>query len=288
LRLGALAIGIIWAAAGLHAQSVRVYSEFRRIGPDGQVVAADRAGTPREIISPAVARGGVASYRIVVSAPPGEPYTLHLGFNPDNVIGAALYREIYERVGDAWIPEKLERVEAPLSSFLPEPLTGPPGQTAASYWVDLIVPAQAPVQRVRFEVQLNIDNRWIIYPLEVRVLPAVARGSAEVPVPLAPLEANSAATYMNMLDTLLCGKAFEKGGSPAESAARSFTLRNALQDLALARSIEQRDGWEKLKIGLLGALGVTEAKAWCESRPDNYNPEIALRIRDFLFRDAVN
>src|ERR1041385_4727377 len=70
------------AAAFLRAQSVEVYSEFQRPDPLGAIVAADRAESPREILSPAVARNGFASFHIAVSVPLQTNYFLYVVTNP--------------------------------------------------------------------------------------------------------------------------------------------------------------------------------------------------------------
>ena len=65
----ALAVGG-WVAVVLQAQSVDINPEFRRVDPFGAVVEADRGLVAREILSPALARNGFASFHIVVSVPP--------------------------------------------------------------------------------------------------------------------------------------------------------------------------------------------------------------------------
>ena len=44
---------LLMAASGLSGQGVDIYSEFQRVDPYGEIVAADRAPQPREILSQA-------------------------------------------------------------------------------------------------------------------------------------------------------------------------------------------------------------------------------------------
>src|SRR5437667_9059574 len=66
-------IGLI-AAARLAPQTVNVYSEFLRVNPRGEILAADATPKPREILSPAVVRNGFASFQIVVRSPRPTSY----------------------------------------------------------------------------------------------------------------------------------------------------------------------------------------------------------------------
>src|ERR1700686_3004597 len=90
-------IAFALAANLLPAQSIEVYSEFQRVDPFGRIVAADRAETPREILSPAVARNGFASFHVAVSVPPQTNYFLYVVTNPVNACRVALYREHFAR-----------------------------------------------------------------------------------------------------------------------------------------------------------------------------------------------
>jgi hypothetical protein len=67
------------AATLMNAASMRIYTEFRRIDPFGNVVGPDQGGSPREVISPAVGRNAFASFLIAVEAKAGSTYELHLG-----------------------------------------------------------------------------------------------------------------------------------------------------------------------------------------------------------------
>src|SRR5437660_10060473 len=87
----------------LHAQSLEIYSEFQRFDPFGKVVAADRAETPREILSPAVARNGFASFHVVVSVPPESNYFLYIVTNPVDACRVALYKERFIKTSNGWM-----------------------------------------------------------------------------------------------------------------------------------------------------------------------------------------
>ncbi|MBK5294968.1 MAG: hypothetical protein JJE04_25240 [Acidobacteriia bacterium] len=276
----ALALSLFCAASAARAQSVRIYSEFRRIAPNGEVLEQDRPGKSREIISPAVARNGFASFRLVLSAPTGKSFSFHLSDNPEGSFKYTLYRESPARSGQASIPDLLEKVPLPVAGTFTDssPLT---------FWLDILVPAAIPAGRIRLEAQLNIDDQWIIYPLEVRVQPAsIPRHSAQsFPLPVAQL--SSAHSALVPLQNYLCGKP-----APAPQSgpltSRQMIARNAIQDMAMARSLEPALGAPHLHQTLLGFLGATDVKTWCASRLEApADPELYLRIRDFLIKSAI-
>ncbi len=55
------------------AQPLMVYTELARLDASGQVLAPE---TPREILSPALARNDLKSFQIAVTAPNGELWRL--------------------------------------------------------------------------------------------------------------------------------------------------------------------------------------------------------------------
>ena len=63
----------------LCAQTIQVYSEFRRVDPYGKIVPADQGGKPREILSPLLARNSHATFHIVVEAPAEKYFHLLVG-----------------------------------------------------------------------------------------------------------------------------------------------------------------------------------------------------------------
>lgn len=115
----------------LSAQTVqiRIYSEFQRVDPFGEILAADRAQSPREILSPAVVRNAFASFHVVVTAPANESYFLAAQANPENILRWTLYEEKFAKHGDAWIPDALDEARPPYYGVIPDPQMSIPGQT---------------------------------------------------------------------------------------------------------------------------------------------------------------
>jgi hypothetical protein len=281
----------LFGSSILAAQSLVVYSEFRRVGPDGEIVASDREGKPREVLSPAVARNAFTSFRLVITAPPGKPFSLHIGENPESIVQVTLYREIPVKTGAKWIPDKLDRVALPATGYVPLPNSGAPETSVLTYWMDLWVPAHAPVRRIRVEAQLNVGSDWIIYPLEVRIMSALVPPPSAGTGTLPPLLATSAEAAFGVLQGYLCGKN-DKLVQEA-STVRELIRRNAGQDVALARRLEPALGKEAVETSLAPLLGAPDAKTWCTARAsapattDKYDPETYLKIRDYLIRTSV-
>ena len=233
---------LLVATASL-AQPLRVYSEFAAINAKGEVLAP---GSPREILSPALVRNGFTSFQVVIQAPKGTPFTLHVGLNPADAVKVTLYR----RAGD-----RLEPVDLPYQ-----------GDSTQVLWMDLWTDRGAPVRRVKIEPQLFIDGDWVIYPMEARV--AASTVPDDVPVP------KGSSTPLEAMRNFLCGS--KAGGGLAREASpdapRDTTgphFRNVRQDLGLAAKAP-RDELQKV----FGA---------CTAPPPS-DPEWYLRIRDYLLR----
>ena len=209
----------------LWSQSLNVYSEFARIDAPGKVTAP---AEPREILSPAIARNAFSSFQVVVDVPAGTAYQLYIAQNPENAVEVTLYREN----GD-----KLENVTQPVS-----------GDRTQTFWMDLWTARDAPVARIKVEPQLHVNNDWIIYPMEARVMAAIVPGGKD----------------SGTLAICEPAKAL-----PAGPAVRNFQLRNRQQDAALAATAPKEE-FEKVA-------------AACSSPPGD-NPEWYLRIRDYLLR----
>lgn len=252
------------------AQEIQVFSELRRVGLDGEIVEADRAGKVREILSPAIPRNGFATFHLVVRGEAGKPYHVYLGENPEGILKTAIYR-----VG-AGAADTLEPVKSPVSGILTE--------QALTFAVDVWVPATAPVRRVRLEAQLNSGDRWIIYPLELRLQPAIIPLGPVTFGQLAPPSAPSSDTAISAWDPYLCGKTHKAGDTGL--TLRSLIRRNASQDVALAKKLEITHGKDKVRAGILKALGVADAPAWCAEHK-LAGPEDYLKVRDFLYRLAT-
>lgn len=283
----ALLVAAVWfAARSAPGQSLQVYSELQRADPFGAIVPADQPRVPglrsREILSPAVARNAYASFHIVVQFPKGGAYALHIGQNPEGVFGVSLYKERYVRRERGWIPEELEPVKLPYAGSLPERHI--PRQTAQAFWLDLWVPARTAPGRVRVEVQMHVDGRWVIYPMEVRVMPATVP-STQILQPFEAIGARPAdLAARRALIEYLCGVRTRPEGSPRTLGA--FLYRNALQDLALARLLESGSGANPFVTQILRVTGGSSIRSWCAapSFPED-SPEWYLRaVRDFLYR----
>jgi len=247
---------------------VRVVSEFRRIDSKGEMLAADRGGTPREILSPAVPRNAFSSFRIVMEMSEGSDIWLEVGQNPEKAAAIAVYEESGGAGG------KLRQVSLPYRTKLPS------GVSTATLWMDLWVPGDAKVERIKVEPQLFHQDHWYTYPMEVRivqpVVPAIRIGSAAIPPDGSPSDASVRA----LLREQLCAATPSGSGSP-EPSIWLMTRRNALQDIALTSN-------QGLTAAVLRATpSVKTIEQWCQDKTlAQRNPEWYLRVRDQIYRAA--
>ncbi len=218
----------------LAAQSLRVYSELAKIDASGQVTSPQN---PREILSPALARNAFTSFQIVVEVKPGTPYWLYVGENPEDAVKVSLYRRTVDG---------LERLSSPYH-----------GETTQIFRLDLWVDRNAAVRRIKVEPQLDVNDDWVVYPMEARVMDAI--------VPDGPWP-EGAASPAAVMKAFVCGTALSKVEGDTEARLR---FRNAQQDVALAARAPKSD-----LIRLIGGCGAS---------PPN-DPEWYLRIRDYLYR----
>jgi len=266
-------------AGPLAAQSVDIYSEFSRVDPFGEIVAADRGGQPREILSPAVARNAWASFHVVITAPPATTYLLYVVTNPLNACRVALYKEHFEKTPSGWAPDRLtELTRLPDFGVIPDPADGVDGQTTRAYLLDLWIPPNADVARFRLEVQLKVGT-WLVRPMEVRVIaPRVPDlHVATEPVPLPPVSSGA--------DAVALGALLDPNARtyPLPATVRAIILRNAVQDMALASRLDAavagpealRQRWEILK----SASGDSVV-------PRPTGAERYLRLRDWIYSEA--
>src|SRR5579859_2115772 len=79
-------VALLFSVALVRGQDIRIYSEFQRIDPFGDVVPFDRGTPPREILSPAIARDGHLSVHVVVTAPANTNYFLYAAANPADLV----------------------------------------------------------------------------------------------------------------------------------------------------------------------------------------------------------
>jgi len=265
-------------AGALAAQSVDIYSEFSRFDPFGEIIAADRGGQPREILSPAVARNAWASFHVVISAPPGTTYLLYVAPNPLNACHVALYKEHFEKTAAGWVPDRLTELKRlPDFGVMPDPADGVDGQSARAYLLDLWIPPNADVARFRLDVQLKVGY-WVVRPMEVRVIaPRVPdlRVATE-PVPLPPVsssaDASASAAFVD------CGN---RSYPPPETVC-AIIRRNAMQDIALA---------SRLDPSLAGPDALRQRIHALHPSGDNAKPraggaEWYLRLRDWIYSEA--
>ncbi|MEQ1948189.1 MAG: hypothetical protein ABL995_13425 [Bryobacteraceae bacterium] len=241
-----LGLAFLGASVGASAQPLRVYSEFAKIDAAGNVMTPE---SPREILSPAIARNAFATFQIVIQVPPDTPYTLRMGLNPENAIKYTFYREADETTPNG------PRLE-PVSEYYEDSVT-------RVIWLDLWMDKDAPVRRIKVEPQLFINDDWVIYPMEVRIRePQVADNGVRGMGVLEPFA---------VMQSALCRKPLPVSSTPVALTAASLRYRNALQDLALAESAVASDKEEMKK-----RLGGCDAKAPA-------NPETYLRVRDYFF-----
>jgi hypothetical protein len=266
-----LAAGILAAAdpAAGQEQPLRVFSEFSRIGPDGHVVAADRgSGQPREILSPALPRNAFSSFQVVIQLPPGTRYRLYIGQNPDDITTVTLYRPRFEK----GMPVGLDRVPLPVEEKMPD------GVSTVVYWMDLFVSGSTLAQRAKVEPQLGLSDRWVTYPMEIRVVEAKAP-----PYQPAKLSLDGAAPAdtagLRNLHSLLCGVSLP-AGTPVRTPVSVAQLleRNAAQDRSLAGEDAKQTLWMR--------TGAADRQKWCKApaRPAGASAEWYLRVRDYLLQ----
>ena len=222
----------------MQAQDVdlRIYSEFQRIPQSGEILAADRAAPPREILSPAVLRNAFSSFQFAVTGRPQSTYFISLQTNPENVFQYKVYRQHSADHAGLRIPDELALEPKPDFFFAVLPPAKTPKVTE-TYWLDIWTPPEAPADTVRFEVLVK-RAYWTVAPLEIRVMharaPAVRAGACCGALPGPPLPLDRTAWQ-----ALARGLAGDLPLVPrAPVTIRSMIWRNAVQDAALLRSLD--------------------------------------------------
>ena len=275
-------LAIVWAllATPLAGQSVQLYSEFQRIDPFGHIVPVDRADFPREILSPELARNAHASFHVAVTVPANTSYFLYVGSNPPNIIETSLFKEEFTRIGSQWYPDALTTVRHPAFGVVPDAAAGIAGQTTRCYLLDIWVPPNAPVQRVRVEVLLKIGV-WFVAPMEVRIVEARVPGHAEAFVMnphLPDVDQRIDAGAMECLAGYLAGQPQTWNGGTAN--IRDVIRRDAEQDMAIARLHPQIP----YQLRLLAADSIVQW--WMRTPAFHWNgAEWYLRVRDWIYRN---
>ncbi|MDQ2898505.1 MAG: hypothetical protein M3Y07_01740 [Acidobacteriota bacterium] len=277
---------IVAMVAALNAQTLQVFSEFERLDPFGDILPIDsggRAWHPREILSPAVARNAYASFQIAVTAPPNTNYFLYLVTNPGDLFRIALYKEQFVQRGNRWIPDTLEPTRLPCFGVMPDAELGISGQTTRLYLLDVWVPRETLVRRVRLEVLLKTGG-WIVAPMEVRVVAATVPDLPDISGPLPPIEARSDASAWGPVANYLAGVSEKRGHDPL--TLRNIIRRNAAQDMALAKTIETARYPRAASLDIMLQAGREISDEWGKNPifPDELGSEWYLKIRDLLFR----
>lgn len=274
----AIAAAFLLATLAARAQSVEIFSEFQRPDPVGGIVAPDRALAPREILSPALARGAHTIFHIAVSIPPKESYLLYVIPNPLNACLVALYKEHFEKTAAGWIADRLEELHRlPDFGVMPDPDDQVEGQTTRAYLLDLWIPPDAPEGRFRLEVQLKMGD-WVVRPMELRVVPArvppIPPGKAR---PLPPVEQAADAVALGTLADYVAGDPVGAGDPPL--TVRAMIQRSTAQDMALAAALPKEvAGPAALERRVFDLL-----RGNLEFTPRVFGAEWYLRIRDFLY-----
>jgi hypothetical protein len=263
-------------AATLPAQELKVRSEWQRAGADGNVIAADRVDQPREILSPALPRNGFTSFFLTANIPAGISYMLDVGQNPENAARIVLYRQSFNPNG---IPDRLEKVSLPIQGKTNQ-------EENQTYWMDVYVDQDAPVQRVKIEAQLWVGNRWVIYPMEGRILytriPSFQPRFWGLPAP----EARSDTAMISPWRDHLC-RPLNDAFQPKETTIRLLQQRNVQQDVALAKKFGK-----DVVIQALVRAGLTPENAipdtWCTLPGDSWRTALPaewyLKVRDHFYR----
>lgn len=268
--------GLLIACSPAFGYKVYVYSEFTRIDPWGKVVPQDRGqAEPRHILSPAIPRNATSSLRIVIEMDKPGKFQLDIAQNPANAVRPNLYREVYQKQGDTWVPDKLVPVPVPYDGK--EEDFAIPGQTHVSFWLDMAVKKDAEVDRIKVEPQVYIFalDDWFSYPMEVRVAQAVIPAVDVRPAALPDVSARSDMAALAPIRARVCGVAPKNG--PQELTARAMIHRNAAILMSLAG--------DSAKPALAKVARAPSLEAICaEKLTGGDGPEWFLRFRDSIVR----
>lgn len=269
-------LAIVTFAVALPAQELYVRSEFQRVGADGKVIQQDRGERSREILSPAMARNGFASYMLTANIPANIDYSLEIGQNPEDSVRVVLYRQHYNPNG---IPDRLEKVALPVhgKSTKEENIT---------YWMDLYVANNAPIRRFKIEAQLWAGDRWVIYPMEARIvqaqIPSFHAKFWGLPAP----EARADSAMISPWRDHLC-RPLKSEFQPTDTTIRLLQQRNIQQDVALAKRFGRDTGIQAfVRGGIPPETAVPDG--WCAAPVDQWRNTLGaewyLKVRDHLYR----
>ena len=193
-----------------------------------------------------------------------------------DAVRVALYRQHYNPNG---VPDRLEKV----TGVIEGKTTQVENQT---FWVDFWVDANAPVQRIKIELQLWVGDRWVLYPMEARIVDArVPSFQPKFSVLPAP-EARADLAMISPWRDYLC-RPIASEFTPSETNIRLLQQRNVQQDVALAR---QKGRDFVLSAFVRAGIPAEQAMAskWCELPVEQWRGELGtewyMRVRDALLR----
>ena len=156
--------------------------EFLRPDPFGGIVAPDQTGAEqntevakwRHAVNLQAVRNGYASFHLVAEVPQGHSYEVRVSLDhPDNGIKIDAYREWFHFVDSDshYYPDALIPITLPYSSTLPDPGSRIEKQTAASFWIDVWVPASTPPGVYHAKAVLSDGHSRRSLPIRIKVLP---------------------------------------------------------------------------------------------------------------------
>ncbi|HEY3740110.1 MAG TPA: hypothetical protein VGL53_09710, partial [Bryobacteraceae bacterium] len=228
-------------------------------------------------------RNAIASFQVIVDVPAGKEYYLDIGLNPEDAVQVKVYKELFIHQSDGrYVPDQLRLVDnLPYLSKTGKSKPGEqeiPGQKVEVYWLDVHVPKGAPVRRIKIAPQVWVDERWLSYPMEVRVVAAEVNGTLPIPGEAAstnfPVDASAQRVWRRKFCSIR-----ERTSSKNALTIRNLVERNARQDAAL------RSGWTVEEV--IHLLGIKDRAQLCGDpyTPGPSGPESYLRLRDRILRE---
>ena len=132
---------------------------------------------------------------------------------------------------------------------------------------------------------MKIGRGWEMYPMEVRVLPAIAPTVPDHHAALPPITARADASVWGPFRYFLCNA--RETGRDERLSTRRLIHRNGLQDVALARSLDAVHQGD-VRAAIMRRIGLGDRARWCQSplAPGELDTEWFLRVRDLIYRMA--
>ena len=156
----------------LSSATLELVPEFIRPDPFGGFVAPDQRASLKS--APLVAaRGGYASFQLVVKLPEGGAYSLNMSLGgKDSKLQVDVFREWFHLTRKQYYPDALIPARLPFQSELPQPDNQIEKQTAQSFWVDVWVPVDAPAGIVEGEATLDSGGQKNTLPIRLEIVGA--------------------------------------------------------------------------------------------------------------------